>query len=201
MARNHSKYILQRRRRLPAKGSHTQALIDKIRNLTISLNTRAGITPFSGLSKNASKAFLGKVMTELQHLRSYLILSQTTEMTHPKNKAIEPSMFGDKSGSLVSIRPCGKEYNNKTYLGFYIGEVALGSSIGLEDDKLQCNFANHNPAIFVPELGKIIYGCESWWGEIKSEADFKRISDEDIENVWYVQLWRQMMKEKESQTT
>ena len=40
----------------------------------------------------------------------------------------------------------------------------------------------------VPELKKIIYGCESWWHEISSADDFSGISDEDINNTWYVKL-------------
>ena len=45
-----------------------------------------------------------------------------------------------------------------------------------------------NPAIFVPELGKIIFGMESWWGRIKSEEELKDITDGDIENVWHVKM-------------
>ena len=30
-----------------------------------------------------------------------------------------------------------------------------------------------NPGIFVPELGKIIYGCESWWSEIDNPEDLR----------------------------
>jgi len=44
------------------------------------------------------------------------------------------------------------------------------------------------PAIFVPELKKIIYGCESWWKTIQSVDEFSKISNEDINNTWYVKL-------------
>lgn len=46
----------------------------------------------------------------------------------------------------------------------------------------------NNPAIFVPELKKIIYGCESWWKTIQSVDEFSKISNEDINNTWYVKL-------------
>lgn len=53
----------------------------------------------------------------------------------------------------------------------------------------------NNPAIFVPELNKIVYGCESWWRKIKSIDDFKGISKEDIENTWYIKLLKVMTQE------
>lgn len=50
------------------------------------------------------------------------------------------------------------------------------------------NSTMNNPAIFVPELKKIIYGCESWWKTIRSVDEFSKISNEDIDNTWYVKL-------------
>jgi len=47
-------------------------------------------------------------------------------------------------------------------------------------------------AIFVPELGEIIYGYASWWGHINSVDEIKDISDDDIDNVWYVQMLKAM---------
>lgn len=49
-----------------------------------------------------------------------------------------------------------------------------------------------NPAIFVPELNKIIWGMECWWSEIESIDKSKAITDKDIENQWYVQLLKSM---------
>ena len=49
-----------------------------------------------------------------------------------------------------------------------------------------------NPAIYVPELRKIVFGCESWWGEIQSPDEIKDITDDDISNVWYVKLVKAM---------
>jgi len=56
--------------------------------------------------------------------------------------------------------------------------------------------SGHNPDIFVPEIQEIIFGMESWWDEIRSEEDFKRITDEDIQNVWYVKLMNQMAEKE-----
>lgn len=42
--------------------------------------------------------------------------------------------------------------------------------------------------MFVPELGRIVWGCGSWWHKIKSEDDLRQITDDDIDKVCYVQL-------------
>lgn len=96
-------------------------------------------------------------------------------------------------GGLVKISPCGEEYGNKTYLGILLGDLPIGASISFHHDDQKLHIIPFtNPAIFVPELKKIIYGCESWWGEIESPEDFKEITSEDINNVWYVQLLKAM---------
>jgi len=96
-------------------------------------------------------------------------------------------------GMLVKIRPCGEEYGGKTYLGIYLGELPIGTFISHHPDTNVLTVSAHrNPGIFVPELKKIIYGCESWWGEIKDVSELKDISDKDIENVWYVQLLKSL---------
>lgn len=51
-----------------------------------------------------------------------------------------------------------------------------------EESKILTNRAVSNPAIFVPELKKIVWGMESYWREIKSADDFKGINREDIES-------------------
>ena len=59
-----------------------------------------------------------------------------------------------------------------------------------------------NPAIFVPELKKIIYGCESWWGTINNQDDLSdlNISDDDIQNTWYVKLLHEMYNTENKQS-
>ena len=102
-----------------------------------------------------------------------------------------------KIGVLVAVKPCGEEYNNKTYLGFYLGELPISICHTFNENLgILKAFSFNNPAIFVPELNKIVYGCESWWHEIKSEDDFKEITDNDINNTWYVKLAKKMMEEE-----
>lgn len=108
----------------------------------------------------------------------------------------EPVKFDSweyKTGTLVAVRPCDEEYEGKTFLGFFLGDlpVCIWPSFNSETGVIHCNTLK-NPAMFVPELGKIIWGAGSWWSEIKSEDDLKQITDEDIENTWYVKLARQL---------
>ena len=107
--------------------------------------------------------------------------------------------FSLKQGSLVKVRPCGDEYKDKTYLGFYLGDMATGFSGKFKEDKLIIEHSGYDPAIFIPEVGKIVFGYESWWGEVKSEEELKDITDDDISNVWYVKIMRAMSKAKEKE--
>lgn len=104
-----------------------------------------------------------------------------------------------KKGILVKIRPCGDEYKDKTFLGFYLGDMATALGVKTDGDNFRAYAAGHNPAIFVPKLGKVIFGYESWWGEIKSKEELSDITDEDIENVWYVKLLKEQLS-KQSKT-
>ena len=48
-----------------------------------------------------------------------------------------------------------------------------------------------NPAMYVFELNKIVFGAETWWRKLTSPEDLKAITDDDIENTWYVKLLKQ----------
>lgn len=112
------------------------------------------------------------------------------------NAKIDISSLKHDCGSLCEISICGKEHVGKSYIGIYIGDlpIAITTSYSSENGILT-NRTMNNPAIFVPELREIIYGCESWWREIESIEDFKGISKEDIENTWYVKLLKIMGEE------
>ncbi len=105
-------------------------------------------------------------------------------------------------GDLVSVRPCGEEYKGKTYFGILLGDFPLGmrGTYNPESKKLTVGPSMMNPAIFVPDLKKIIYGCGSWWAVIESEDELRKITDEDIENTWYVKLLKSM-EEKPTEET
>lgn len=117
-----------------------------------------------------------------------------------ESKKLDYKGFLHQQGGLVKVRPCGEEYGKKTYLGFYLGDLPLAITHSFnEESGILKAFTLDNPAIFVPELGKIIWGCESWWGEIKDADDLKDITDEDINDVWYLKLAKHLIGEKKKE--
>ena len=104
-------------------------------------------------------------------------------------------------GTPVRVMPCAKEYNGKTYLGMYLGNLPVENYISYKKEQKQLNIhAINNPAIYVFELKKIIYGCESYWSVINDPNDFEDITKETLDNVWYVQLLKEFYGEKECDT-
>lgn len=102
---------------------------------------------------------------------------------------------GERVGSFVSIRPVAEEHKGKTFLGLYIGDVPLSISTAYDPkaQDLHITLAG-NPAIFVFDLNKVVHGAESWWGEIESEDQLRKITDNDIQNVWYVKAMKQLVE-------
>lgn len=98
----------------------------------------------------------------------------------------------DEKPSLCMVRPCAEEYKNKTFLGLYLGCLPITIQTTLDKTGTLSNFTSKNPAIYVFELNKIVWGYESFWQRINSVDDFKNITDEDIDNVWYVKLLKGM---------
>lgn len=103
-------------------------------------------------------------------------------------------------GKLAKIRPCAEEYQNKTYIGIFLGDLPHSPHISHnEKTGMLTIIPMMNPAIFVPELRKIVYGCESWWQIIQEGEDIsKDITDELIQNQWYVRVAKEMFGDKES---
>jgi len=91
--------------------------------------------------------------------------------------------------SLVRIRPCGAEFEQRTFLGLYLGDVAttMGCSFNRETGVLELFLAHHNPAIWIPSRQRIVFGYESWWGPIESAEQLRAITNESIDGLWYVQ--------------
>jgi|PlaIllAssembly_1097288.scaffolds.fasta_scaffold10876_10 hypothetical protein len=97
-----------------------------------------------------------------------------------------------KPGTLVEVRPCGDRYGGKTYVGIYIGDAPIGL-VKTEEGGIT---TWRNPMILIPETHSVVYGCESWWCPIDSIEQLKQITDEDIENVWYVKLLKEQLDGK-----
>lgn len=101
-----------------------------------------------------------------------------------------------KKAELVKVRLAGE--SEKTHLGFLLHDIGsdLYANYCKETEVLRI-VQYSTPPIFVPALGRIVYGAESWWARIQSEADFADITDGDIENQWYVQAWHEMCRRAE----
>lgn len=123
-------------------------------------------------------------------------LNITHDVAYPK---LTDSIFGgSKRGKFVAVRLAGDE-DKRTHLGIYMGDMPR-LDVGIDKSEgtpvLTIRRMNvGNPAIYVPALNQIVYGMESWWGEIASPDDLKQITDQDIDNVWYVQALRSLEKE------
>lgn len=93
----------------------------------------------------------------------------------------------------VAIRPVAEEYGGRTLFGVRIGDIATSVQLSLTaDGVLRVGPCHNNPAIFVPDLYRVIFGFESWWGSIKSPDKLREITDSDIGQIWYVRAMRDL---------
>lgn len=96
-------------------------------------------------------------------------------------------------GTWVAVRPCDPALDNKTYLGILMGDMPIGNmTTYTPSKKVLAVIIKDNPAIYVPDLKRLIYGIESWWSPIESPDDLKKITDQDIQNVWYVKALNEL---------
>ena len=78
-----------------------------------------------------------------------------------------------------------------------IGSAPLYLGTDYDRKKQEISVSFHtNPAIFIPDLMKVVLGCESWWRIIEKPEDFDEITDKDINNVWYVKALRATAEKK-----
>jgi len=146
--------------------------------------------------------FIGKFSKSLvQHKEKFITMEDIKfpiEVKDIKGYFERPKkgfMSSAEMGALVRIRPCGEEYKDRTFLGIYIGDLPIDIvyEVEKEDGTLHVRTYN-NCAFYVFELKKLIFGCESWWAELKDDADIDRmITDADIDNVPYVKVLKAMV--------
>lgn len=110
---------------------------------------------------------------------------------------------GRKAGTLVAVRSVKEAHGDKTRLGILVGFVPLSVSVALKhpegnqtEGSIMIASRSTNPVIFIPELGESVLGAESWWGPIKDEKQLKEITNDDIQNVWYVKALKQLAETK-----
>ena len=121
-----------------------------------------------------------------------LAFNDYKELKYDDSKPIDTT----RCGTPVRVRSCKDGQRDKTYFGILIGDVPLSIEHSIDKDGVvTCSRQMYNPAIFIPELNDIVYGCESWWGEIENEEDLqKMITDEAIQNVWYMKLLKKFSR-------
>jgi hypothetical protein len=143
------------------------------------------------LSPDTGTQTFAKINMLMGKIRLMLEASDVKEAIYSEGDLIKT----DKA-VFVKVRPCGEEYGNKTYLGILLGDMACGTSMTVEDNKIKVSWASYNPAIFIPGLKKIVFGYESWWSKIDDPDKLKDIRDDDIDKTWYVQMFKEMAREK-----
>jgi len=104
------------------------------------------------------------------------------------------SISSAKIGDWCSVRAVKSvDPEEKTRLGIYLGSFAMGLSGAItKENVLKLDWGMSNPAILVPSLNRIVRGYESWWGKIKTPEQLRTISDQDINDVWYVQALKSL---------
>lgn len=163
----------------------------------IKFTCRKGQVDFSSCSNDEIEKEIKKERNCSEYKSKYIEYPiEVSGIKKPEGTGIRSKGISGDCGDLVRVRPCGEKYENKTYIGILLGEADTGLMISHNDETKELSIHRHyNPAIFVPELKEIIYGYESWWGKIDSVEELEDILDEDIENVWYVKLLKEMIKE------
>lgn len=101
---------------------------------------------------------LREIFSLFRELRWQIPFNNYKELRFSGSKPID--MKG--CGTPVKIRPCDPKHQGNTYFGILLGEVALTISHKISDGAVTASHSMYNPAIFVPELKTIIYGCESY---------------------------------------
>lgn len=141
---------------------------------------------------------ISKLLDLFRDLGWQIALNSYKELKYKDSKPVHYSEKYMKPGTPVKVQPCGDRFGGKTYFGILVGEVATSVSHSIDkDENLTASLAHYNPAIIIPELGEIVFGYESWWGEIESKEDLEKvITDETIKNVWYVKMLSEIESSK-----
>ena len=106
---------------------------------------------------------------------------------HDLNFNEEPLFHKNDVGKFCAIRPCAESCKNKTFLGIYLGDLPAFPRVTHDSKTNELEIKSlPNPAIFVPSLKKIIFGCESYWHILENPEDMKEITDEIINSQWYI---------------
>ena len=93
-------------------------------------------------------------------------------------------------GNWVAVRPVDDE---NTYLGIMLGDMATSTRATLDrQGRMAIYLSQFNPAMYVPDLKKVVFGYGSWWATIQSPDQLRKITNQDIDNVWYVKALKEL---------
>ena len=85
-------------------------------------------------------------------------------------------LYKKKVGSKVELTLCEKGHENKKYTGILLGELPVQTAVHYYQQSQELNVSMvGNPAIWVEELNRIVYGYECWWyiTELKESEEQK----------------------------
>lgn len=139
-------------------------------------------------SKDEAVKNIAKLNRGIHQIKVLLKLTLVKEVVHKK---VEPIRKDEDSGKFARVRYASDEKPG-TFLAIYLGDAPTGTSVGIEDDKIECELINYNPCLFVIEKNEIVFGYESWWNIIESPEELSEITDLDIDSVWYVKAMKQL---------
>ena len=91
-----------------------------------------------------------------------------------KGWSIDNSLYKDSIGKAVMVKMVGDEYGDETFFGIHLGEFPIEPIISHNRNSKELKvIPMFNPAIYIPKLQKIVFGCETWWsmGDKKSEKE------------------------------
>lgn len=134
---------------------------------------------------------LGKALEEAERKHGELTFVDDLKDSDPPLavKNIEVRCGGGRAGTsnvgkFVAVRTVDDE---TTYLGIHLGDLRTEPMVSFSE-RSNTLFVDSitNPAMFVPDLNRVVWGSGSWWRLIESEKDLQKITNQDIKNIWYV---------------
>ena len=173
------------------KFAHLDGFPTKVENIKFSC-TRNGI-----MNDQVIHGITAEQCEACEHFRSkfieYPITINGIDIDHDTS-----SLRASDIGKIVRVRPCAEECSGKTYIGIFLGDLPHNPLISLDEKSGMLKIRPMmNPAMYVPDLKKIIYGYESWWKIVENDQELdKDITDETIHNQWYVQLAKALNKKE-----
>lgn len=107
---------------------------------------------------------------------------------------VEQPKAWNVSCTPIRVRPCAED---RTYFGILLGDFPQRTQVSFSEETAELNVETvNNPCILIPELNRVVFGCESWWSRLQPGEDVSDIMDDTIENTWYVKLFRNLENKK-----